>query len=69
MYYQNIDFQTISTNALIAPNFIGLGLPLYAWNQVVSLLFQTGLTNGALTTNQMTCNPDYGAGVGGYCTL
>jgi len=30
-YFQNLGYEGLSTNALIAPNFQGLGLPEFAW--------------------------------------
>ena len=30
-YFQNLGYEGMSTNALIAPNFQGIGLPEFAW--------------------------------------
>jgi hypothetical protein len=30
-YYQELSFDSLNKNAIIAPNFIGLGLPEYLW--------------------------------------
>jgi len=53
-YYENIDFQGVSTNAYISPSILGIGLPDYLWNQIVNLLYQAN--NIDLNTLGMECN-------------
>ena len=61
-YYQELSFEKINTNVLIAPNFIGLGLPEYLWSQVINILYAS--EDGS----NLNCVPGFSNGMG-YCTL
>jgi hypothetical protein len=56
---QGLGFQQIPTNITVAPNFVGMGLPMQIWGQFVNLLFQLDWPT------QPTCSPVNG----GVCIL
>ena len=60
-YFQGLGYPNQTQHALIAPNFVGLGLPKQLWFQTVNLLYKVDLT----FDDDLTCD----ASQGGMCHL
>jgi len=60
-YYQALGYPNQTQTAIIAPNFVGLGLPKSLWLQTANLLYKVDLTFNA----DLTCDDSQG----GICHL
>jgi hypothetical protein len=60
-YYQSLGYPGQSQSAVIATNFVGIGLPEYLWYQVTNLLYKVDTAVAA----DLICDPN----MGGACLL
>jgi hypothetical protein len=60
-YMEELGYQNQTQSAIIATNFVGLGLPDYLWYQVVNLFYKIDST----FNTELTCD----ASAGGACKL
>lgn len=60
-YWQPLGYPNIRADAILATNFVGLGLPSYIWYQVTNLLYKVDLN----FDQNIVCDNN----IGGLCTL